>query len=144
MTTDQTAAILAVLYDARDLLLAIDRGWVRIEVGEGDSEFVQSLRKSVAHAKSLDMPPPPYVAPEPETARHVDGQINYTPTILNVTVSREFRQCKQQSEAPCRNFQTWNSSNPHARSDKAPSVVATLPCPPADGVARSIPNSREC
>jgi hypothetical protein len=66
MTPEQTAAMLTVLYDARDLLLAIDRGWVRIEVGEGDSEFVQSLRKSVAHAKTLRIPPPPHEGPEPE------------------------------------------------------------------------------
>ena len=82
MTKDQTSAMLTVLYDARDLLLAIDRGWVRIEVGEGDSEFVQALRKSIAHAKSLDIPPPPYVAPEPEVAPVFAAMIENPPFIV--------------------------------------------------------------
>jgi len=82
MTTDQTAAMLTVLYDARDLLLAIDRGWVRLSTDERDCEFIQSLRNSVAYAKSLDIPPPPYVAPEPEVAPVFAAMIENPPFIV--------------------------------------------------------------
>ena len=82
MTTDQTAAMLTVLYDARDLLLAIDRGWVRLESGSRDSAFVVALCESVAHAKTLDIPPPPYVAAEPEVAPVFAAMIENPPFIV--------------------------------------------------------------
>jgi hypothetical protein len=66
MTPEQTAAMLTVLYDARDLLHAIDLGWVGLESGSRDSEFIEALRGSVARAKALNIPPPPYVENEPE------------------------------------------------------------------------------
>jgi len=82
MTNDQTAAMLTVLYDARDLLLAIDRGWVWLAHGDDDSQFVQALRKSIAHAKTLNIPAPPHVEAEPEVAPVFAAMIENPPFIV--------------------------------------------------------------
>jgi hypothetical protein len=62
MTNEQNIALCKILYDARDLLHAIDKGWVRLQGGDGDSTFIMALRKSVAHAQCLNIPAIPHPA----------------------------------------------------------------------------------
>ena len=56
MTHEQDAALIIILADARDLLLAIDKKWIRLEDEEGKSPFIVSLRKSVSDAARLNIP----------------------------------------------------------------------------------------
>ena len=82
MTNDQTSAMLTVLYDARDLLLAIDRGWVRLSADDRDCEFVRAIRASVAHAKTLDIPAPPHTHDISSLPDIFDGMIKNPPFIV--------------------------------------------------------------